>query len=117
MIVFYLLYSFACCCTVNPSVTVTPMYNGSQIVSAIKCNVTIIRGIIGNVIITWTINGTAQNRSSNYTKDINSNSTIYSDIFDISELHNNTVYKCEATVNTSTPLTADYSWTLIIPGE
>ena len=115
---FYLLYSFACCCAVSPTVNMTPMNNSNQAISAMNCNVTIVRSIVGSVKITWAINGIAQNRSSNYTKAINSGSIIYSDILIISsESHNNTVYSCEATVNTSTPLRANDSWTLIIPGE
>ena len=114
---FYLLYSFACCCAVNPIVTVTEINNSNQTGRVIQCNVIIVRDIVGSVNITWAVNGTAQNRSD-YTKDMNSTSITYSDTFDISELYNNnTVYSCEATVNTSTPLRANANWTLIIPGE
>ena len=87
---------------------------------SVNCTVSIVSDIIGSVEITWAINGTAQNRSSNYTVDMTSDSIIYSDVLDIPELqmtHNNTVYSCEATINTSTPLRGNDSWTLTIRGE
>ena len=116
------MYLFACCCAVNPTVTVTH-YTMDPAVGkslSVNCIVSVLRGIIGSVNITWSINGTAQNRSNNYTVDMTSDSIIYSDVLDIPELqmtHNNTVYSCEATVNTSIPLRGNDSWTLTIRGE
>ena len=87
---------------------------------SVNCKVSIVSDINGSVEITWAINGTAQNRSSNYTVDMISDPIIYSDVFHISELqmtHNNTVYSCEATINTRTSLKGNDSWTLRIRGE
>ena len=122
IIVVYLMYLFACCCAVNPTVTITH-YTMDPAVGeslSVNCNISIFRGIIGSVEITWAINGTAQNSSSNYMVDMTSDSIIYSDVLDIPELqitHNNTVYSCEAKINASIPLRGNDSWTLTIRGE
>ena len=102
------------------AVTHYPMNPAVGELLSVNCTVSIVSDIIGSVEITWAINGTAQNRSSNYTADMTSDSIIYSDVFHIPELqmtHNNTVYSCGATINTSTPLKGNNSWTLRIRGE
>ena len=79
-----------------------------------ECNVTVTKGIVGNVDILWTKNGTVI-RTMNYTVG-NANST-YRDILNITELQlsdNNTVYYCDATVNTSITLNGSANYTLQI---
>ena len=82
---------------------------------SMECSVTVAKGIVGSVDIIWTVNGTVRRRNNNNTMgDINS---VHSDILNITELQlddNNTVYYCEAIVNTRTVLNGNAEYTLII---
>ena len=81
-----------------------------------ECNVTVTKGIVGNVDILWTKNGTVI-RTMNYLVG-DANST-YRDILNITKLQlndNNTVYYCDATctVTTSIMLNGSANYTLQI---
>ena len=112
----YLLCSFVNFFIVEPSVIVTPLTDSPTVGQSfsMECNVTVAKGIVGSVDIIWTVNGTVKRRKNNTTGDINS---VHSDILNITELQlddNNTVYYCEAIVNTRTVLNGNAEYTLII---
>ena len=102
-------------CVVHPSVSMTALDNltiGESFL--MECNVTVAKGIIGSLDIIWKANGTAMRRVKNILGGISSE---FGDVYSIPILQlsdNNTVYHCEASVNTSTPLNGSDSITLTI---
>ena len=88
-----------------PSVSVTALVDNPTVgkLFQIECNVTVARGIIGNMEIIWKVNGTtAKHTANNITWDGNSQNVLHRDIYNISSLqmsHNNTVFSCEAMIN------------------
>ena len=91
---------------VQPIVSVTelnsPTVNESLLM---ECNVTLARGIVGNVVISWKANNTANKVTI---EEISPEQLLYTDYYETVPLelsHNNTVYHCEAVVNNSTLLT------------
>ena len=104
----------------HPKVLVTPFRNSKPIVGKsfqMQCNVNVTEGIIGSVDIIWKTNGTTKQRMNNTTRDMNS---VHTDIFNISIVQlsdNNTVYHCEAVVNTITSLNGSGNFKLVLGEE
>ena len=76
---------------------------------SLECNVTLTRGIVGNVSITWKANNTTKNVTI---KEISPEQVSYIDHYQYSSLglsHNNTVYYCEAVISNSTLLKSNAS--------
>jgi len=91
---------------VQPIVSVTELNNPTvNEPLSMECNVTLARGIVGNVVISWKVNNTTKNVTI---EEISPEQLLYTDYHQTSPLglsHNNTVYYCEAVVNNSTLLT------------
>jgi len=85
---------------------------------SLECNITVIKGIIGNVDVLWTANGTAIRRVNNVVgHTIGSQEMLHSDVYEISKLQpsdNNTIYRCEAIIRTNEPLNGSDNITLTI---
>ena len=101
---------------VQPIVNVTALVANPTVgdLFQMECNVTLVKGIIGNVNISWTTNGTVK-RTMNYA--VGDANSVYRDILNITELQlsdNNTVYYCDAIVTTSILLNGSANYMLKI---
>ena len=87
----------------------------------LDCTVTAVRGICSSVDIIWTTGGRVVRRVDNITADIENDSAIYTDSFEISSLSaidNGTEYRCAAMINASQPVYSSIQVTLIfLAGE
>ena len=103
----------------NASVSVTAL-NDNPIVHGLfsmECNITIAKSIIGSVDIIWTVNGTIKRRVNDTVGDTNSEYVLHRDVYKIIPLKlsdDNTVYYCEAVVNTSILLKGNDSITIML---
>ena len=82
----------------------------------IECNVTVARGVTGNVDITWKVNDATHTVNSTVT-DMNSQYALHRVVYNIPSLQmsdNNTVYSCEALINMTAALKANNSITLTV---
>ena len=87
---------------------------------ALDCTVTAVRGISSSVDIIWTTGGRVVRRVDNITADIENNSVIYTDSFEISSLSaidNGREYQCTVVINVTQPVNNSHGVTLIFPGE
>ena len=85
---------------------------------SMECNVTVTKGIVGSVDIIWRVNGTIQRRV-NGTSMVGGRSeyVLHRDFYNTSLLRlsdNNTVYRCEAIINSNTLLRGNDSIVLTI---
>ena len=86
----------------------------------LDCTVTAVRGISSSVDIIWTTGGRVVRRVDNITADIENDSTIYTDSFEISSLSiidNGREYQCTVVINAIQPVYNSNQFTLIFPGE
>ena len=86
----------------------------------LDCNVTAVRGISSSVDIIWTTGGRVVRRVGNITADIENDSAIYTDSFQISSLSaidNGREYQCTVVINATQPVYNSSQFTLIFPGE
>ena len=109
--------------TVHPNVSVTghglsknPTVGESFL---LECSIAVTKGIIGNVDVIWTANGTVMRRTNNVVGHLDGSQDmmLHSDEYNISKLQpcdNNTIYSCEAIIKTNTPLNGNDSITLTI---
>ena len=86
----------------------------------LECSVTTVRGITSTVDIIWSSDGTQLERMEGVNvSSTTDNSVVYTDTYNISQL-STTVdgreYQCEAVINTSPPVMANYSVTLDVMG-
>ena len=86
----------------------------------LDCTVTAVRGISSLVDIIWTTGGRIVRRVDNITADIENDSAIYIDSFEISSISaidNGRQYQCAVVINASQPVYNSDQFTLIFPGE
>ena len=86
----------------------------------LDCTVTTVRGISSSVDIVWTTGGRELRRVDNITVDIENDSAIYTDSFEISSLSaidNRREYHCTVVINASPPVSNSDQITLIFPGR
>ena len=86
----------------------------------LDCTVTAVRGISSSVDIIWTTGGRVVRRVDNITADIENDSVIYTDSFEISSLSaidNGREYQCTVVINASQPIYSSDQITLIFTGE
>ena len=86
----------------------------------LDCTVTTVRGISSSVDIVWTTGGRELRRVDNITADIENDSAIYTDSFEISSLSaidNGREYQCTVVINASPPVSSSDQITLIFPGR
>ena len=86
----------------------------------LHCIVTAVRGISSSVDIIWTTGGRVVRRVDNITADIENDSAIYTDLFNISSLSaidNGREYQCTVVINASQPVNSSDQFTLIFTGE
>ena len=107
--------------TVHPNVSVTGLSNNPTVGESfsLECSIAVTKGIIGNVDVIWTANGTVMKRTNNVVGHLvgSQDMMLHSDEYNISKLqpsHNNTIYSCEAIIKTNTPLNGSDSITLTI---
>ena len=84
------------------------------------CTVTAVRGISSSVDIIWTTGGRELRRVSNLMADIEYDSAIYTDSFEISSLSaidNGRVYECAVVINATQPVYNSDEFTLTFSGE
>ena len=85
----------------------------------LDCTVTAVRGISSSVDIIWTTGGRVVRRVDNITADIENDSAIYTDSFEISSLSaidNGREYQCTVVINATQPVNNSDQFTLIFPG-
>ena len=86
----------------------------------LDCTVTAVRGISSSVDIIWTTGGRVVRRVDNITADIENDSAIYTDSFEISSLSaidNGREYQCTVVINASQPVYSSDQFTLIFTGK
>ena len=86
----------------------------------LDCTVTAVRGISSSVDIIWTTGGRVVRRVDNITADIENDSAIYTDSFEISSLSvidNGREYQCTVVINASQPVNSSDQITLILSGK
>ena len=86
----------------------------------LDCTVTAVRGISSSVDIIWTTGGRVVRRVDNITTDIENDSAIYTDSFEISSLSaidNGREYQCRVVINANPPVYSSNQLTLIFSGE
>ena len=86
----------------------------------LDCIVTAVRGISSSVDIIWTTGGVELRRVYNIAADIENDSAIYTDSFEISSISaidNGREYQCAVVINASKPVYNSDQFTLIFPGE
>ena len=86
----------------------------------LDCTVTAVRGISSSVDIIWTTGGRVVRRVYNITADVESDSAIYTDSFEISSLSaidNGREYQCIVVINANPSVISKDRITLIFPGE
>ena len=84
---------------------------------SIECNVTVAKGIVGNVEIIWKVNGTVKRRVTDTVAVIDSQFVLHRDVYSIPPLHtsdNNTVYCCKAVIDAGEKVKSNSSITLTI---
>ena len=86
----------------------------------LDCTVTAVRGISSSVDIVWTTGGRVVRRVDNITADIENDSAIYTDSFEISSLSaidNGREYQCTVMINNTQPVNNSVKVTLYFPGK
>ena len=86
----------------------------------LDCTVTAVRDISSSVDIIWTTGGRIVRRVDNITADIENDSAIYTDSFEISSLStidNGREYQCTVVINASPPVVSSDQIVLIFLGE
>ena len=86
----------------------------------LNCTVTAVRGISSSVGIIWTTGGRVVRRVANIMADIENDSAIYTDSFEISSLSaidNGREYQCTVVINATQPINSSDQITLMFTGE
>ena len=86
----------------------------------LDCTVTGVKGISSLVDIIWTTGGRVVRRVEDIMADIENDSAIYTDSFEISSLSaidNGREYQCTVVINASQPIYSSDQFTLIFTGE
>ena len=105
----------------TPTVSVTAL--NIQIVGqlvTLQCQVTIARGITSRVDIVWSSDGIELQRMNNVSSTTMSNSLVYTDYYNISQLSttdDDRVIQCEGVINANAPVMANDRITLDVTGE
>ena len=85
----------------------------------LDCTVTAVRGISSSVDIIWTTGGRVVRRVDDITADVENDSAIYTDSFEISSLSaidNGREYQCTVVINATRSVYNSDQFTLIFPG-
>ena len=88
--------------------------------ATLDCTVTAVRGISSSVDIIWTTGGRIVRRVDNITADMENDSAIYTDSFEISSLsafNNGREYQCTVVINANQPVYNSDQITLIFAGK
>ena len=118
---FLYIIKFILCIVPPPTVTVTAP--NTQTVGqslTLQCEVITVRGITSRVDIVWSNGGKELQRMNNVPSTTMSNSLVYTDSYNISQLSttdNGRVIQCEIVINTSPPVMANDSITLDVTGK
>ena len=86
----------------------------------LQCEVTTVRGITSRVDIVWSSGGIELQRMDNVSSTMMSNSLVYTDSYNISQLNTNDedrVIQCEVIINASPLIMANNSTRLDVTGE
>ena len=86
----------------------------------LQCKVTTVRGITSRVDIVWNSNGTELQRMNNVSPTMMSNSLVYSNSYNISQLSttdNGRVIQCEVVINVNPSVLASDNVTLDVNGK
>ena len=86
----------------------------------LNCTVTAVRGISSSVDIIWTTGGREVRRVNNIIPDVDNDSAIYTDTFEILSLtavDNGRVYQCIVVINASPQVSSSDRFTLTFPGK
>ena len=86
----------------------------------LDCTVTAVRGISSSVDIVWSTRGREVRRVDNITADIENDSAIYTDSFEISSLSaidNGREYQCAVVINANQPIYSSDKITTNFTGE
>ena len=86
----------------------------------LDCTITAVRGISSSVDIIWTTGGIELRRVEDIMADIENDSAIYTDSFEISSLSaidNGREYQCTVVINASQPVNSSDQITLILNSE
>ena len=86
----------------------------------LDCTVTAVRGISSSVDIIWTTGGRVVRRVDDIAADVENDSAIYTDSFEISSLSaidNGREYQCTVVINATQSVHSSDQFTLIFPGE
>ena len=86
----------------------------------LDCTVTAVRGIFSSVDIIWTTEGRVVRRVDNITADVENDSVIYTDSFEISSLSaidNGREYQCTVVINANQPVYSSDLFTLAFAGD
>ena len=86
----------------------------------LNCSVTAVRGISSSVDIIWSTGGIVVSRMENVIPNIENDSTIYTDSFEISSLSaidNRREYQCTVMINASEPIYNSDQITLMFNGK
>ena len=86
----------------------------------LDCIVTAIRGISSSVSIIWTTGERVVRRVDNITADVENDTAIYTDSFEISSLSaidNGREYQCTVMINATQPVNSSDQFILTFPGE
>ena len=86
----------------------------------LDCTVTTVRGISSSVDIIWTTGGRVVRRVDDITADVENDSAIYTDSFEISSLSaidNGREYQCTVVINATRSVYSSDQFTLIFSGE
>ena len=86
----------------------------------LDCTVTAVRGISSSVDIMWTTGGRVVRRVDDITADIENDSAIYTDSFEISSLSaidNGREYQCTVVINANPSVRSSDQITLILSSE
>ena len=86
----------------------------------LDCTVTAVRGISSSVDIIWTTEGRVVRRVDNITADVENDSAIYTDSFEISSLSaidNGREYQCTVVINANQPVYSSDLFTLAFAGD
>ena len=88
--------------------------------ATLDCTVTAVRGISSSVDIIWTTGSRKIRRVDNITADMENDSAIYTDSFEISSLsafNNGREYQCTVAINANQPVYNSDQITLIFAGK
>ena len=104
--------------TINDNKTMRNLTIGDT--PTLDCTVTAVRGISSSVNIVWTTGGRVVRSVDDITADIENDTAIYTDSFEISSLSaidNGREYQCTVMINATQPVNSSDQFILVLDGE